>query len=217
MKIATDNKIPVLVSKRNTTRLSANAMNFLEENLSERKNQHGVLVEIYGMGVLITGESGIGKSETALELIQRGHRLVADDRVELYMMDESRIIGEAPEILRHLIEIRGVGVIDVASMFGVGSVRESTVVDMVINLKPWDNEHSFDRLGNKLETKSFFNVDLPLLHIPVRVGRNLATIIEVAAMNIRAKRMGYDATAQFEINLTRLIEKNKDSGTDLEL
>lgn len=217
MKIATDNKIPVLVSKRNTTRLSANAMNFLEENLSERKNQHGVLVEIYGMGVLITGESGIGKSETALELIQRGHRLVADDRVELYMMDESRIIGEAPEILRHLIEIRGVGVIDVASMFGVGSVRESTVVDMVINLKPWDKEHSFDRLGNKLETKSFFNVDLPLLHIPVRVGRNLATIIEVAAMNIRAKRMGYDATAQFEINLTRLIEKNKDSGTDLEL
>lgn len=217
MKIATDNKIPVLVSKRNTTRLSANAMNFLEENLSERKNQHGVLVEIYGMGVLIMGESGIGKSETALELIQRGHRLVADDRVELYMMDESRIIGEAPEILRHLIEIRGVGVIDVANMFGVGSVRESTVVDMVINLKPWDNEHSFDRLGNKLETKSFFNVDLPLLHIPVRVGRNLATIIEVAAMNIRAKRMGYDATAQFEINLTRLIEKNKDSGTDLEL
>lgn len=217
MKIATDNKIPVLVSKRNTTRLSANVMNFLEENLSERKNQHGVLVEIYGMGVLIMGESGIGKSETALELIQRGHRLVADDRVELYMMDESRIIGEAPEILRHLIEIRGVGVIDVASMFGVGSVRESTVVDMVINLKPWDNEHSFDRLGNKLETKSFFNVDLPLLHIPVRVGRNLATIIEVAAMNIRAKRMGYDATAQFEINLTRLIEKNKDSGTDLEL
>lgn len=217
MKIATDNKIPVLVSKRNTTRLSANVMNFLEENLSERKNQHGVLVEIYGMGVLIMGESGIGKSETALELIQRGHRLVADDRVELYMMDESRIIGEAPEILRHLIEIRGVGVIDVANMFGVGSVRESTVVDMVINLKPWDKEHSFDRLGNKLETKSFFNVDLPLLHIPVRVGRNLATIIEVAAMNIRAKRMGYDATAQFEINLTRLIEKNKDSGTDLEL
>lgn len=209
LDIATKNEIPVLVSTRNTTRLSANVMNFLEETMSERMDQHGVLVEIYGMGVLIMGESGIGKSETALELIQRGHRLVADDRVELYMMDESRIIGEAPEILRHLIEIRGVGVIDVANMFGVGSVRETTVVDVIIDLKHWDTDHSYDRLGNKVETKTFFNVDLPMLHIPVRVGRNLATIIEVAAMNIRAKRMGFDATAQFEKNLTRLIEKNK--------
>jgi HPr kinase/phosphorylase len=208
-EIATKNEIPVLVSTRNTTRLSANIMNFLEENLSERMDQHGVLVEIYGMGVLIIGESGIGKSETALELIQRGHRLVADDRVELYMMDESRIIGEAPEILRHLIEIRGLGVIDVVNMFGVGAVRESTVVDMIINLRSWNKEQSFDRLGNNIETKEFFNVDLPMLHIPVRVGRNLATIIEVAAMNIRAKGMGYDATAQFEENLTNLIEKNK--------
>ena len=210
LEAAAQRGIPVLVSERNTTRLSANVMNYLEEHLSERRDQHGVLVEIYGMGVLIMGESGIGKSETALELIQRGHRLVADDRVELYMMDESRIIGEAPEILRHLIEIRGVGVIDILNMFGVGSVRESTVIDMVINLKQWDKEHSFDRLGNKVESMRFFNVDLPLLHIPVRVGRNLATIIEVAAMNIRAKRMGYDATAQFEQNLTRLIEQNKD-------
>ena len=208
LDIATKNKIPVLVSKRNTTRLSANVMNFLEETMSERMDQHGVLVEIYGMGVLIMGESGIGKSETALELTQRGHRLVADDRVELYMMDESRIVGQAPEILRHLIEIRGVGVIDVANMFGVGSVRETTVVDMVINLKHWDSNHDYERLGNKLETKTFFNVDLPMLHIPVRVGRNLATIIEVAAMNIRAKRMGFDATAKFEANLTRLIAKN---------
>lgn len=215
LEAATNRGIPVLVSERNTTRLAANVMNYLEQHLSERRDQHGVLVEIYGMGVLIMGESGIGKSETALELIQRGHRLVADDRVELYMMDESRIIGEAPEILRHLIEIRGVGVIDILNMFGVGSVRESTVIDMVIDLKQWDKNHSFDRLGNKVESMRFFNVDLPLLHIPVRVGRNLATIIEVAAMNIRAKRMGYDATAQFEQNLTRLIEQNKDDGTEV--
>lgn len=208
-EIATENEIPVLVSTRNTTRLSANIMNFLEENLSERMDQHGVLVEIYGMGVLIVGESGIGKSETALELIQRGHRLVADDRVELYMMDESRIIGESPEILRHLIEIRGLGVIDVVNMFGVGAVRDSTVIDMIINLRSWDEDQSFDRLGNKVETRKFFNVDLPMLHIPVRVGRNLATIIEVAAMNVRAKGMGYDATAQFEENLTNLIKKNR--------
>ena len=207
--IATKNEIPVLLSNRNTTRLNANVMNFLEKHLAERESQHGVLVEIYGMGVMITGESGIGKSETALELIERGHRLVADDRVELYMMDESRIIGEAPEILRHLIEIRGVGVIDIMNMFGVGSVRESTVVDIIINLKHWDTEVAFDRLGNNVERRRFFNVDVPLLNIPVRVGRNLATIIEVAAMNVRAKEMGYDATAQFELNLAKLIEKNK--------
>lgn len=207
-KIAADNEIPVLFSERNTTRLSANVMNYLEENLAERKSQHGVLVEIYGMGVLIIGESGIGKSETALELIEKGHRLVADDRVELYMMDESRILGEAPEILRHLIEIRGVGVVDILNMFGVGSVRNRTVVDIVINLRHWDSSQNYDRLGNNVETMRFFNVNLPLLHIPVRVGRNLATIIEVAAMNVRAKQMGYDATAQFEANLAKLIKKN---------
>ena len=209
IQYATEKEIPVILSNRNTTRLNANVMNFLEEHLAERDSQHGVLVEIYGMGVMITGESGIGKSETALELIERGHRLVADDRVELYMMDESRIIGEAPEILRHLIEIRGVGVIDIMNMFGVGSVRDRTVVDIVINLKHWDNEGNFDRLGNKVENRRFFNVDVPLLNIPVRVGRNLATIIEVAAMNVRAKELGYDATAQFESNLSRLIKKNK--------
>ena len=209
IQYATEKEIPVILSNRNTTRLNANVMNFLEEHLAERDSQHGVLVEIYGMGVMITGESGIGKSETALELIERGHRLVADDRVELYMMDESRIIGEAPEILRHLIEIRGVGVIDIMNMFGVGAVRDRTVVDIVINLKHWDNEGNFDRLGNKVENRRFFNVDVPLLNIPVRVGRNLATIIEVAAMNVRAKELGYDATAQFESNLSRLIKKNK--------
>jgi len=124
------------------------------------------------------------------------------------MVDESRIIGTAPDILRHLIEIRGLGVIDIVNMFGVGAVRESIVVDMVIDLKHWDKNHSFDRIGNNIETKRFFNVELPLLHIPVRVGRNLATIIEVAAMNLRAKQMGFDATEKFELNLTQLIEDN---------
>lgn len=207
-EVATKAEIPVLASHRSTTRISANVTNFLEEHLSERMDQHGVFMDIYGMGVLIIGESGIGKSETGLELIQRGHRLIADDRVELYMMDETRIIGEAPEILRHLIEIRGVGVIDIATMFGVGAVRDSQVLDLVINLKNWDKEDNYDRLGNNVEMKRFFNVDVPMLNIPVRVGRNLATITEVAAMNIRAKQMGYDATAKFEANLTRLIEEN---------
>lgn len=200
--------IPVLFSHRRTTRLSANVINFLEDHLAERTSQHGVFMDIYGMGVLIIGESGIGKSETGLELVQRGHRLIADDRVELYMTDESRIIGEAPDILRHLIEIRGVGVIDIVNMFGVGAVREKQALELVINLKHWNKEDEYDRLGNKVENKRFFNVDIPQVNIPVQVGRNLATIIEVAAMNMRAKRMGYDATAKFQANLAELIEKN---------
>ncbi|MDN6195205.1 MAG: HPr(Ser) kinase/phosphatase [Atopostipes suicloacalis] len=207
-EIATKARIPVLTSGRSTTRLSANLMNFLEERLSERMDQHGVFMDIYGMGVLIIGDSGIGKSETGLELVQRGHRLVADDRVELYMMDESRIIGEPPYILRHMIEIRGLGVIDIMNMFGVGSVRDRQELELVINLRRWEEDYSYDRLGNDVENKRFFNVEVPMINIPVKVGRNLATIVEVAAMNMRAKEMGYDATATFEERLTELIESN---------
>lgn len=208
IEVATKTEIPVLTSDRATTRLSANVMNFLEERLSERIDQHGVFMDIYGMGVLIIGDSGIGKSETGLELVQRGHRLIADDRVQLYMMEESRIIGEAPYILRNMIEIRGLGVIDIMNMFGVGSVREDQELDLVINLKNWDKDDTYDRLGNEIENKRFFNVDIPMISIPVRVGRNLATIVEVAAMNMRAKDMGYDATETFEKRLTELIESN---------
>lgn len=205
---AEEKGIPVLVSDRSTTRLYSNVTNFLEERLAERESVHGVLVDIFGSGVLITGDSGIGKSETALELIQRGHRLVADDRVELYMLDESRIVGESPEILRHLIEIRGIGVIDVVNLFGVGSVRRKKTVDMVVHLDMWDRDKQYDRLGSALETRRVFNVNIPKMSIPVRTGRNLAIIIEMAAMNTRAKWMGYDATATFERNLDELIRKN---------
>lgn len=208
LKAAEEKGIPVLVSQRSTTRLSSNVTNFLEERLAERVSQHGVLVDIYGMGVLIIGDSGIGKSETALELIQRGHRLVADDRVELYMMDERRIIGEPPEILRHLIEIRGLGVIDVVNLFGVGSIRAKKTVDLVINLEHWDKNRQYDRLGYNLDKMRFFNVEIPKLSIPVKVGRNLSIIIEIATMNIRAKDMGYDATQTFENNLSKLINDN---------
>lgn len=211
IKAAQEKGIPVLLSDRSTTRLSSNVTNYLEERLAERVSQHGVLVDIYGMGVLITGDSGIGKSETALELIQRGHRLVADDRVELYMMDESRIIGEPPEILRHLIEIRGIGVIDVVNLFGVGSIRTSKTVDLIINLEHWDRNRQYDRLGHNLERMRIFNVDIPKLSIPVRVGRNLSIIIEIATMNIRAKEMGYDATETFENNLSNLIKQNSNN------
>jgi len=205
---ATKMGIPVLGSSKPTTRLTSNMTNFLEEQLSERFSQHGVLVDVYGMGVLIVGDSGIGKSETALELIKRGHRLISDDRVDLYMLDESRIVGEPPAILRNLIEIRGLGVIDVVNLFGIGSVRPNNIVDLVINLEHWDKMKNYDRIGNKNESIRIFNVDLPQVSIPVRVGRNLSIIIEIAAMNTRAKNFGYDSAETFEKNLTELIKKN---------
>lgn len=208
VRAAEENEIPILVSSRRTTRLSINVTNFLEERLAERLSLHGVLVDIYGMGVLITGESGIGKSETALELIQRGHRLIADDRVELFMMDERRVFGESPDILRHLVEIRGIGVIDIVNLFGVGAVRNSKAVDLVVRLELWDKTRQYDRLGTDIGTRTIFNVDLPEISIPVREGRNLSTIIEIAAMNQRAKEMGYDAAATFQKNLGELIRKN---------
>ena len=208
VEMAEEHEIPVLVSRRRTTRVSVNVTNFLEERLAERLSVHGVLVDIYGMGVLITGESGIGKSETALELIQRGHRLIADDRVELYMIDERRVFGEPPDILKHLVEIRGIGVIDIVNLFGVGAVRNSKAVDMVVKLELWDKARRYDRLGTETGTKTIFNVDLPEIAIPVREGRNLSTIIEIAAMNQRAKEMGYDAAATFQKNLGELIKKN---------
>lgn len=205
---ATKMGIPVLGSSKPTTRLTSNMTNFLEEQLSERFSQHGVLVDVYGMGVLIVGDSGIGKSETALELIKRGHRLISDDRVDLYMLDESRIVGEPPAILRNLIEIRGLGVIGVVNLFGIGSVRPNKIVDLVINLEHWDKMKNYDRIGNKNESIRIFNVDLPQVSIPVRVGRNLSIIIEIAAMNTRAKNFGYDSAETFEKNLTELIKKN---------
>lgn len=208
IEVATEKGIPVLVANKATTRLVSNMTNFLESNLADRRSQHGVLIDIYGMGVLIIGDSGIGKSETALELVKRGHRLVADDRVDLFVLDDSRIIGEPPEILRNLIEIRGLGVIDVVNLFGVGAVRASKTVNLVINLEHWDKNREYDRLGNNAESFKIFNVDLPKISIPVRVGRNLAIIIELAAMNRRAKDMGHDSTQTFEDNLARLIQQN---------
>lgn len=203
-----EKEIPLLSSNQSTTRLSSNVTNFLEAQLAERISMHGVLVDIYGMGVMITGDSGVGKSETALELIRRGHRLVADDRVEMYMMDGRKIVGEPPEILSHLLEIRGIGIIDVVNLFGVGSIRLSKIVNLVVNLELWDKERTYDRLGSGQEKKRILDVDIPKISIPVKTGRNLAVIIESAAMNTRAKNMGYNATETFERNLENLIKKN---------
>ncbi len=202
--------VPVLGSKLPTTRLSSLLTDYLESQLAERRSMHGVLVDLYGLGVMITGDSGVGKSETALELIQRGHRLIADDRVDVYQKDEQTIIGEAPAILAHLLEIRGLGIIDVMSLFGAGAVRTNASVDLIVHLENWTPDKQFDRLGSGEQSQQIFDVAVPKITIPVKVGRNLASIIEVAAMNFRAKSMGFDATKTFERNLNNLIKTNSE-------
>ncbi len=179
-----------------TTRVSAKLTDYLSGRLAQRKSLHGVLVDIYGLGVLITGDSGVGKSETALDLIKRGHRLIADDRVEVHQQDEQTLIGEAPRI------------IDVMNLFGAGAVRAKTDISLIIHLENWEKDKQFDRLGNGEQRVTIFDVEIPKISIPVKVGRNLAIIIEAAAMNYRAKTMGYDATKAFERNLNELISEN---------
>ncbi|KRM93465.1 HPr(Ser) kinase/phosphatase [Lentilactobacillus senioris] len=208
--------IPVLGTKLTTSRVLSNMTNYLEDELAERKSLHGVLVDVYGLGLLITGDSGIGKSETALELVKRGHRLIADDRVEVYQQDEQTLMGTAPAILQHLLEIRGIGIIDVMTLFGTGAVRSRTKVALIVNLANYSKDDKYDRLGNGTENVQIFDVQVPKITIPVRTGRNLAIIIEAAAMNFRAQSMGYDATATFDRNLNNLIKQNSESDTSEE-
>ncbi|PCS01262.1 HPr(Ser) kinase/phosphatase [Lactococcus fujiensis] len=202
--------IVLLQSKESTSRLNSILTTFLDEKLAERTTVHGVLMDIFGVGVLIQGASGIGKSETGLELVKRGHRLVADDRVDIYQRDAFTLSGEPAEILRHMIEIRGVGIIDVMTLFGAGAVKDETAIDMTIFLENYDNNKQFDRLGNGTEPINLAGVDLPQAKIPVKTGRNVSVIIEAAVMNFRAKQMGFDATQSFEDRLTHLIEKNSE-------
>ena len=182
--------------------------NYLESRLAPRMSMHGVLVDVYGIGMLITGESGVGKSETALELVQKGHRLVADDRVELYQHDELTLVGEAPEILNNLIEIRGIGIVDVMTLFGAGAILDSKQVDLLVHLENWTPDKQYDRLGGAAEPTEIMGVTIPKMRIPVKTGRNVSIILEVAAMNFRAKKMGYDATKTFEERLGQLIAEN---------
>jgi len=169
----------------------------LRTYLSPRITRHGVLVEIYGEGVFITGESGVGKSETAIELIKRGHRLIADDAVEIKRVATHQLVGSAPELIRHYMELRGIGVVDIRRLFGVSAVKNEANIDLVVDLEPWDDETFYDRLGLEDLTTTILDVELPIVSIPVKPGRNLAVILEVAAMNNRHKRMGYNAARTF--------------------
>lgn len=207
---STIHSIPVLRSSMATTILSSRITGFLEGRLAPTATIHGVLCDVYGVGMLITGSSGIGKSETALELVKRGHRLVADDAVEIRQTSDFQLHGTAPELIRHLLEIRGVGIINVMTLFGAGAIRNHKRITLVVRLEAWQQDKQYDRLGLDEETTKIIDTDIPLVTIPVRPGRNLAVIIEVAAMNYRLKQMGYNAALQFTNKLTATISDEMD-------
>mgnify|MGYP000857858875 FL=1 len=209
LKAARECEVAILTSRTSTSRLSGQLSSYLDSRLAERTSVHGVLMDIYGMGVLIQGDSGIGKSETGLELVKRGHRLVADDRVDIYAKDEMTLWGEPAEILKHLLEIRGVGIIDIMSLYGASAVKDSSQVQLAVYLENYDTHKTFDRLGNNAEELEVSGVSIPRIRIPVKTGRNISVVIESAAMNYRAKEMGFDATRLFEERLTNLIAQNE--------
>ncbi|WP_300279620.1 HPr(Ser) kinase/phosphatase [Peptacetobacter sp.] len=209
LEIAKKHNIIVLKSERNTTRLINKLSNYLENRMAKYETIHGVLVDIYGVGVLIKGESSVGKSETALELVQRGHRLVADDAVEIRKIDEKTLIGQAPELIRHFMEIRGIGILDIKTLYGVRAVKVSHDIGLVIHLESWDKNKYYDRLGLDREYENIMGVQIEKMTVPVKPGRNTSMILEVAAMNYRQRGMGYDAAEEFTKKLNLLLQNDK--------
>jgi HPr kinase/phosphorylase len=197
-------EIPLLRTAERTSAFMAAIIASLNTKLAPRITRHGVLVEVHGEGVLILGDSGIGKSETAIELVKRGHRLIADDAVEIKRVSAKTLVGSAPELIRYYIELRGIGIVDVRRLFGVESVKDTERIDMVINLEPWDSEKMYDRFGLEDEFIDILGIKVPALTIPVHPGRNLAVVLEVAAMNNRQKKMGYNTAEEFN---KRLMEQ----------
>lgn len=189
-------KVPLLRTSDSTSSFMSSLIAFLNVELAPRIIRHGVLVEVYGEGLLILGESGIGKSETAIELVKRGHRLIADDAVEIRRVSSKSLVGTSPENIRHFIELRGIGIINFRRIFGMGAVKLTEKIDLVINLEPWDVNKVYDRMGLESEFTNILGLEIPSVNIPVKPGRNLAVIIEVAAMNNRQKKMGYNAAEE---------------------
>jgi HPr kinase/phosphorylase len=208
LKCARENQIPIFKTSEATTTFVAEVNRWLHVELAPRISMHGVLVDIYGEGVLITGESGIGKSEAALELIRRGHRLVADDAVEIKKVSGTTLLGSAPEIIRHFIEVRGIGIVDIKQIFGVGAVKEMKNIDLVIKLEMWDSKKQYDRLGLSSDYTDILGIQVVSHAIPVRPGRNIAIICETAAVNFRQKKMGYNAAEALNERVMNNIQKN---------
>lgn len=199
-------KVSIFSTPQSTSDLTASLVQYLNKELAPRITRHGVLVEVYGEGCLLTGDSGVGKSETAIELIKRGHRLVADDAVEIRRTAQTTLYGQSPENIRHFIELRGIGIINARKLFGMGAIKLLEKIDMVINLEQWDSSKVYDRMGLDNEYMKILGVEVPTLTIPVKPGRNLAVIIEVAAMNNRQKKMGYNAARELLKNLGMAVE-----------
>lgn len=210
LDLAQQYEIPLLRCKDSTSSFMSALIAYLNLHLAPRITRHGVLIEIYGEGVLILGESGVGKSETAVELIKRGHRLVADDAVEIRKVSNISLVGSSPENIRHFLELRGIGIVNARRLFGMGAVKVTEKIDMIVELEPWDSEKVYDRMGVDSEFTSILGVKVPCSTIPVKPGRNLAVILEVAAMNNRQKKMGYNA-AQELLDKLGLEMEHKDT------
>ena len=193
LEIARAHDVPVFQSKLKTTKFTLQAIMYLNRMLAPHITRHGVLVDVYGVGILLTGESGVGKSEAALELVKRGHRLVADDAVELRKITAQRISGTSPDNIRHFLELRGIGIINARRIFGMGAIKSSVDVDLIVNLELWDDNKVYDRMGMEDHYTDILGVQVPSITIPVKPGRNIAVILEVAAMNYREKKLGYNA------------------------
>ena len=199
---------PLLRTPSGTSRFISALIAYLNIELAPRITIHGVLVEVHGEGILLLGDSGVGKSETAVELVKRGHRLVADDAVEIKRVSDKSLLGSAPDIIRHFVELRGIGIIDVKNVFGVSAVKNTEKIDLIINLEIWQDKKQYDRLGLTTEYTEFLGIKVPSLTIPVKPGRNLAVVIEVAAINQRQKRMGYNAAEALNDRLMNEMRVN---------
>lgn len=211
------NGVPLLSTADTTSSLVAALVSFMNVELAPRITRHGVLVEVYGEGILLVGDSGVGKSETAIELIKRGHRLIADDAVEIRRVSAKSLVGQAPANIRHFIELRGIGIINARRIFGMGAVKLTEKIDLVINLEIWDNKKVYDRMGIDSEYTEILGLKVPVLTIPVKPGRNLAIIIEVAAMNNRQKKMGYNAAQELLQSLGMDPDSLQEQETKLDL
>ncbi|MFP4698197.1 MAG: HPr(Ser) kinase/phosphatase [Eubacteriales bacterium] len=214
LRLANQYKIPVLKSRKATSAFMAELIRYLKLELAERISIHGVLVDVFGEGVLIVGESGIGKSEAALELIKRGHRLVADDVVEIKKVSDDTLIGTSPESIRHFIELRGIGIIDCKTLFGIESVKETESIDLVIRLEEWNSQKEYDRLGLEEEYYECLGNKVICHSIPIRPGRNLAIIVESAAINHRQKQMGYNAAIDFTNRVMKNLNKKREQNNN---
>lgn len=208
---AKNSNTPLFLTSISTSALIGALTSRLSVHLAERITRHGVLVEVYGEGVLILGDSGVGKSETAVELVKRGHRLIADDAVEIKKVSDITLVGSAPQIIRHYIELRGIGIVDVRRIFGMGSVKDSEKIDLIINFENWQQGKMYDRFGLDTEYTEILGINIPSITVPVKPGRNLAVIIEIAAMNHRQKKMGYNTAVEFEKRIQEHAEKKNNN------